>query len=45
VIGGLRLARRMFAAPALKPFVLEESQPGGHAIRSSRTNVIQCEHC
>jgi choline dehydrogenase len=28
IIGGLRLARRVFAAPALKPFVREESLPG-----------------
>jgi choline dehydrogenase len=28
IIGGLRLARRMFAAPALKQFVREESLPG-----------------
>ena len=28
IIGGLRLARRIFAAPALQPFVLEESLPG-----------------
>jgi choline dehydrogenase-like flavoprotein len=30
IIGGLRLARRIFAAPALKPFVREESLPGAH---------------
>jgi choline dehydrogenase len=28
IIGGLRLARRIFAAPALKPYVREESFPG-----------------
>jgi len=28
IVGGLRLARRIFAAPALKPFVQEESLPG-----------------
>jgi choline dehydrogenase len=28
IIGGLRLARRIFAAPALKKFVREESLPG-----------------
>jgi choline dehydrogenase len=28
IIGGLRLARRIFAAPALKPFVREETLPG-----------------
>jgi choline dehydrogenase len=28
IIGGLRLARRMFAAPALKQFVREETLPG-----------------
>jgi choline dehydrogenase-like flavoprotein len=30
IISGLRLARRIFAAPALKQFVREESLPGGH---------------
>jgi choline dehydrogenase len=30
VIGGLRFARRMFAAPALKQFVRDESLPGDH---------------
>jgi choline dehydrogenase len=30
VVGGLRFARRMFAAPALKTFVREESLPGMH---------------
>jgi choline dehydrogenase len=30
IIGGLRLARRIFAAPALKQFVRDESLPGGH---------------
>ena len=29
IVGGLRLARRIFAAPALKQFVREESLPGG----------------
>src|SRR5467141_2320995 len=28
IVGGLRLARRIFAAPALQPFVREESLPG-----------------
>jgi choline dehydrogenase len=28
IIGGLRFARRMFTAPALQPFVREESLPG-----------------
>ena len=28
IIGGLRLARRMFAAPALQQFVREKSLPG-----------------
>ena len=28
IIGGLRFARRLFAAPALKQFVREESLPG-----------------
>ena len=28
IVGGLRFARRMFAAPALKQFVREESLPG-----------------
>jgi choline dehydrogenase len=30
VVGGLRFARRIFDAPALKQFVLAETQPGGH---------------
>jgi choline dehydrogenase len=30
IIGGLRLARRIFAAPALKQFVRDESLPGIH---------------
>ncbi|HZU89527.1 MAG TPA: GMC oxidoreductase, partial [Stellaceae bacterium] len=30
IVGGLRFARRMFAAPALKKFVREESLPGAH---------------
>jgi choline dehydrogenase len=30
IVGGLRLARRIFAAPALKPFVREETLPGAH---------------
>jgi choline dehydrogenase len=30
IIGGLRLARRIFAAPALRQFVRDESLPGGH---------------
>jgi len=28
IVGGLRLARRIFAAPALQPFVRDESLPG-----------------
>jgi choline dehydrogenase len=28
IIGGLRMARRIFAAPALTPFVREETLPG-----------------
>jgi choline dehydrogenase len=28
IIGGLRLARRLFAAPPLRQFVREESLPG-----------------
>jgi choline dehydrogenase len=28
IVGGLRLARRIFAAPALEPFVREETLPG-----------------
>ena len=28
IVGGLRLARRIFAAPVLQPFVREESLPG-----------------
>ena len=30
IVGGLRFARRLFAAPALKKFVREEALPGAH---------------
>jgi choline dehydrogenase len=30
IVGGLRFARRLFAAPALKQFVREETLPGAH---------------
>jgi choline dehydrogenase len=30
IVGGLRLARRIFAAPALQKFVRDESLPGAH---------------
>jgi choline dehydrogenase len=30
MVGGLRFARRLFDAPALKKFVREESLPGRH---------------
>jgi hypothetical protein len=34
IIGGFGLARRMFAVPALKQFVREETLPGSYAIGS-----------
>ena len=50
IIGGLRLARRIFAAPALKPFVCEESLPGAHVqtddelLDSARRDGGTCYH-
>jgi choline dehydrogenase-like flavoprotein len=49
-IGGLRFARRMFAAPALKQFVREESLPGTHVqsadelLDYARRNGSTCYH-
>ena len=42
IIGGLRLARRLFAAPALQRFVREESLPGARiqTVPSSPLNAI-----
>jgi len=50
IIGGLRFARRMFAAPALKQFVQDESLPGGHVqtddelLDYARRNGSTCYH-
>jgi choline dehydrogenase len=50
IIGGLRLARRIFAAPALTKFVREESLPGGHVqtddelLDYARRNGSTCYH-
>ncbi len=50
IVGGLRLARRIFAAPALKQFVREESLPGGHVqtddelLDYARRNGSTCYH-
>ena len=50
IIGGLRLARRIFAAPALKQFVREESLPGLHVqtddelLDYARRNGSTCYH-
>jgi choline dehydrogenase len=50
IIGGLRFARRIFAAPALKQFVREESLPGGHIqtddelLDYARRNGSTCYH-
>ena len=50
VIGGLRFARRMFKAPALKQFVLEESLPGlqvqtdDELLDYARRNGSTCYH-
>jgi choline dehydrogenase len=50
IIGGLRLARRIFAAHALKPFVLEESLPGmqvksdDELLDYARRNGSTCYH-
>jgi len=50
IIGGLRLAWRIFAAPALKQFVREETLPGGHVqtddelLDYARRNGSTCYH-
>ena len=50
IIGGLRFARRMFAAPALQQFVREESLPGSHLqtddelLDYARRNGSTCYH-
>src|SRR5467141_649088 len=50
IIGGLRMARRLFAAPALQQFVREESLPGGHVqtddelLDYARRNGSTCYH-
>jgi choline dehydrogenase len=50
VIGGLRFARKMFAAPALKQFVREESLPGSQIqsddelLDYARRNGSTCYH-
>jgi choline dehydrogenase len=50
IIGELRFARRMFAAPALKQFVREESLPGPHVqtddelLDYARRNGSTCYH-
>src|SRR5271170_503936 len=50
IIGGLRFARRIFAAPALKPFVSEETLPGAQVqsddelLDYARRNGSTCYH-
>ena len=50
IIGGLRFARRLFDAPALKKFVREESLPGRHVqsddelLDYARRNGGTCYH-
>jgi choline dehydrogenase len=50
VVGGLRFARRIFAAPALKQFVREETLPGNHVqtddelLDYARRNGSTCYH-
>src|SRR5467141_776133 len=50
IIGGLRFARRMFAAPALKQFVREETLPGSQVqtddelLDYARRNGSTCYH-
>src|SRR5205085_5703425 len=50
IIGGLRFARRLFEAPALKKFVREESLPGLHIqgddelLEYARRNGGTCYH-
>jgi choline dehydrogenase len=50
IVGGLRFARRLFAAPALKQFVREEMLPGAHLqsddelLDYARRNGNTCYH-
>ena len=50
IVGGLRLARQMFAAPALQPFVREETLPGAQVqsddelLDYARRNGGTCYH-
>jgi choline dehydrogenase len=50
IVGGLRLARRIFAAPALQQFVRDESLPGAHLqtddelLDYARRNGSTCYH-
>src|SRR6266404_1586046 len=50
IVGGLRFARRLFAAPALQQFVREETLPGGHVqtddelLDYARRNGSTCYH-
>ena len=50
IIGGLRFARRIFAAPALKQFVRDETLPGAHVqtddelLDYARRNGGTCYH-
>jgi choline dehydrogenase len=50
IVGGLRFARRLFAAPALKKFVREEALPGAHLqsddelLDYARGNGSTCYH-
>jgi choline dehydrogenase len=50
IVGGLRFARRLFAAPALSKFVREEALPGAHLQRDdelldyARRNGNTCYH-
>jgi len=50
IVAGLRVTRRIFAAPALKKFVREESLPGGHLqtddelLDYARRNGSTCYH-
>jgi choline dehydrogenase len=41
VIGGLRFARKMFAAPALKQFVREESLPGPRSRATTNCSITR----
>src|SRR5213075_677065 len=50
IVGGLRFARRLYAAPALKQFVREETLPGAHLqsddelLDYARRNGSTCYH-